>query len=81
MHCASSYGHVEGWKLASFIMKTGEDICCEALMMYIISKLYVWLERDMQHSDRNSSRVEYLDIDDISHIHLWVMMTTMTMKK
>eukprot|EP00957_Ditylum_brightwellii_P164559 12528920-Ditylum_brightwellii.AAC.1 len=35
----------------------------------------------MQHSDRDSSRVEYMDIDDISCIHLWVMTTRMTMKK
>eukprot|EP00957_Ditylum_brightwellii_P101923 7768286-Ditylum_brightwellii.AAC.1 len=36
---------------------------------------------DMHCSDRNNSRVEYLSIDNISCIYLWVMMAMMTMKK
>mmetsp|Transcript_26680 Transcript_26680/g.39635 ORF Transcript_26680/g.39635 Transcript_26680/m.39635 type:complete len:742 (-) Transcript_26680:102-2327(-) len=44
---ASPYGHVKGWKLASFIMKAGEDIRREALMMQIISKLRDWFETDI----------------------------------
>eukprot|EP00535_Pseudo-nitzschia_heimii_P010573 CAMPEP_0197175596 /NCGR_PEP_ID=MMETSP1423-20130617/1769_1 /TAXON_ID=476441 /ORGANISM="Pseudo-nitzschia heimii, Strain UNC1101" /LENGTH=960 /DNA_ID=CAMNT_0042624785 /DNA_START=136 /DNA_END=3015 /DNA_ORIENTATION=+ len=44
---ASPYGKVEGWRLASFIMKAGEDIRREALVMQIISKLNDWFKSDI----------------------------------
>uniref|UniRef100_A0A7S4ATB5 PI3K/PI4K catalytic domain-containing protein n=1 Tax=Pseudo-nitzschia australis TaxID=44445 RepID=A0A7S4ATB5_9STRA len=44
---ASPYGKVEGWRLASFIMKAGEDIRREALVMQIISKLNDWFKTDI----------------------------------
>lgn len=39
---ASPYGKVKGWRLASFIIKAGEDIRQEALVMQIIAKLNGW---------------------------------------
>jgi phosphatidylinositol kinase/protein kinase (PI-3 family) len=39
---ASPFGNVNGWRLASFIMKAGEDIRREALVMQVISKLRTW---------------------------------------
>jgi phosphatidylinositol 4-kinase len=36
---SSPFGRIKGWKLASFIMKAGEDIRREALVMQIISRL------------------------------------------
>ena len=41
---SSPYGHLKGWRLASFIMKAGEDIRREALVMQIISKLRHWFQ-------------------------------------
>ena len=49
---ASPYGHVKGWRLASFIMKAGEDIRQEALAMQIIQKLNEWFQSDIPESDR-----------------------------
>jgi phosphatidylinositol 4-kinase len=43
----SPFGQVRGWRLASFIMKAGEDIRREALVMQIISKLGQWFEEDI----------------------------------
>lgn len=48
---ASPYGHVKGWRLASFIMKAGEDIRREALVMQIISKMRGWFQ-EIPESDR-----------------------------
>ena len=47
----SPYGNVAGWRLASFIMKAGEDIRREALVMQVISKMKTWFEADipLQH--------------------------------
>jgi phosphatidylinositol kinase/protein kinase (PI-3 family) len=39
---SSPFGHVDGWRLASFIMKAGEDIRRESLVMQIISKMNQW---------------------------------------
>jgi len=44
---ASPYGKVEGWRLASFIIKAGEDIRREALVMQIITKLNDWFKADI----------------------------------
>jgi phosphatidylinositol 4-kinase len=44
---ASPYGQVKGWRLASFIMKAGEDIRREALVMQIISKLRTWFDEEI----------------------------------
>lgn len=43
----SPFGKQKGWRLASFIMKAGEDIRREALVMQIISKLRKWFEEDI----------------------------------
>jgi phosphatidylinositol 4-kinase A len=44
---ASPFGHVKGWRLASFIMKAGEDIRREALVMQVISNLKTWFEKEI----------------------------------
>lgn len=44
---SSPYGKVKGWRLASFIMKAGEDIRREALVMQVISKLNHWFQQDL----------------------------------
>lgn len=43
----SPYGKVKGWRLASFIMKAGEDIRREALVMQVISKLKTWFDEEI----------------------------------
>ena len=48
----SPYGRVKGWKLASFIMKAGEDIRREALVMQVITKLNKFFEEDLPPSQR-----------------------------
>lgn len=53
---ASPYGKVEGWRLASFIMKAGEDIRREALVMQIISKLNDWFKSDIPEPYRPHMR-------------------------
>ena len=49
---ASPYGKTEGWRLASFIIKAGEDIRREALVMQIITKLNEWFQTDISEADR-----------------------------
>jgi phosphatidylinositol 4-kinase len=49
---ASPYGEVKGWRLASFIMKAGEDIRREALVMQIISKLRTWFQEEIPEAHR-----------------------------
>jgi len=49
---ASPYGKVKGWRLASFIMKAGEDIRREALVMQVIDKLNIWFKSDIPESHR-----------------------------
>lgn len=49
---ASPFGHVDGWRLASFIMKAGEDIRREALVMQVISKFRDWFEAEIPESNR-----------------------------
>eukprot|EP00980_Cylindrotheca_fusiformis_P001499 scaffold346_cov116-Cylindrotheca_fusiformis.AAC.13 len=44
---ASPFGKTEGWRLASFIMKAGEDIRREAFVMQIIVKLNEWFQADI----------------------------------
>ena len=48
----SPYGNVDGWRLASFIMKAGEDIRREALVMQVISKMKTWFETDIPPEHR-----------------------------
>lgn len=48
----SPYGNVKGWRLAAFIMKAGEDIRREALVMQVISKLDAWFQSDIPESHR-----------------------------
>jgi len=43
----SPYRNVEGWRLASFIIKAGEDIRKEALVMQIMSKLWSWFQEEI----------------------------------
>ncbi len=43
----SPYGGVRGWRLASFIMKAGEDIRREALVMQVISKMKSWFDDEI----------------------------------
>ena len=49
---ASPYGKTEGWRLASFIMKAGEDIRREAFVMQIITKLHEWFQTDIPETIR-----------------------------
>ncbi|EEC46898.1 predicted protein, partial [Phaeodactylum tricornutum CCAP 1055/1] len=49
---ASPYGEVQGWRLASFLMKAGEDIRREALVMQIISKLRNWFDEEIPIAHR-----------------------------
>jgi phosphatidylinositol 4-kinase A len=53
---ASPYGKVHGWRLASFIVKAGEDIRREALVMQIINKLSEWFQTDIPESHRPHMR-------------------------
>eukprot|EP00547_Thalassionema_nitzschioides_P007679 CAMPEP_0194218386 /NCGR_PEP_ID=MMETSP0156-20130528/23648_1 /TAXON_ID=33649 /ORGANISM="Thalassionema nitzschioides, Strain L26-B" /LENGTH=1017 /DNA_ID=CAMNT_0038947713 /DNA_START=27 /DNA_END=3080 /DNA_ORIENTATION=- len=53
---ASPYGKVKGWRLASFIMKAGEDIRREALVMQVISKLNEWFQAEIPESHRPKMR-------------------------
>jgi len=48
----SPYGNIKGWRLASFIMKAGEDIRREALVMQVISKVRDWFEKDIPEHNR-----------------------------
>lgn len=43
----SPFRNVEGWRLASFIIKAGEDIRKEALVMQIMSKLWTWFQEEI----------------------------------
>jgi len=52
----SPYGKVKGWRLASFILKAGEDIRREALVMQVISKLNEWFTTDIPESHRPKLR-------------------------
>jgi len=49
---SSPFGHLRGWRLASFIMKAGEDIRKEALVMQIISKLRSWFYEEIPEESR-----------------------------
>lgn len=53
---ASPFGKTKGWRLASFIIKAGEDIRREALVMQIIAKLNEWFQVDIQEADRPHMR-------------------------
>lgn len=53
---ASPYGKVKGWRLASFIMKAGEDIRREALVMQVISKLNEWFKTEITENHRPKMR-------------------------
>ena len=48
----SPYGNEKGWRLASFIMKAGEDIRREALVMQVISKMKTWFDSDIPMDNR-----------------------------
>ena len=43
----SPYRDVKGWRLASFIIKAGEDIRKEALVMQVMSKLWTWFQTEI----------------------------------
>ncbi|KAL9180128.1 hypothetical protein ACHAXT_008098 [Thalassiosira profunda] len=43
----SPYRNVKGWRLASFIIKAGEDNRKEALVMQIMSKLWTWFQTEI----------------------------------
>jgi phosphatidylinositol 4-kinase len=49
---SSPYGHVKGWRLASFILKAGEDIRREAFVMQIITKLQKWFQEEIPFEHR-----------------------------
>jgi phosphatidylinositol 4-kinase len=49
---ASPFGTTKGWRLASFIMKAGEDIRREALVMQIIVKLNEWFQGEIPQDIR-----------------------------
>lgn len=48
----SPFGKTEGWRLASFIVKAGEDIRREALVMQIITDLSRWFREEIPQSYR-----------------------------
>lgn len=52
----SPYGNVKGWRLASFIMKAGEDIRREALVMQVIEKMNEWFKTDIPEKHRPMMR-------------------------
>jgi len=43
----SPYRNVKGWRLASFIIKAGEDIRKEALVMQVMSKLWTYFQAEI----------------------------------
>ncbi|KAL7509426.1 hypothetical protein ACHAXN_009073 [Cyclotella atomus] len=43
----SPFRDVQGWRLASFIIKAGEDIRKEALVMQIMSRLWTWFQAEI----------------------------------
>ncbi len=43
----SPYRNIKGWKLASFIIKAGEDIRREALVMQCMTKLWTWFQEEI----------------------------------
>jgi hypothetical protein len=49
---ASPYGNIKGWRLASFIMKAGEDIRREAFVMQIIKKMRQWFNDEIPEAFR-----------------------------
>jgi phosphatidylinositol 4-kinase len=49
---ASPYGNVKGWRVASFIMKAGEDIRRESLVMQVISKMNEWFQTEIPEKHR-----------------------------
>ena len=53
---ASPYGKVKGWRLASFILKAGEDIRREALVMQVINSLNEWFQTDIPEPHRPMMR-------------------------
>jgi len=53
---ASPFGKTQGWRLASFIIKAGEDIRRESLVMQIIAKLNEWFQSDIPASERPHMR-------------------------
>lgn len=48
----SPFGNVKGWRLASFILKAGEDIRREAFVMQMITKLKKWFEEEIPEPHR-----------------------------
>ncbi|GAX20930.1 hypothetical protein FisN_1Lh411 [Fistulifera solaris] len=52
IRASSPYGHLEKWRLASFILKAGEDIRKEELVMQVISKLLQWFQEEIPIKDR-----------------------------
>lgn len=52
IRAASPYGHVKGWRLASFIIKAGEDIRRESFVMQVISKLKGWFAEEIPEKYR-----------------------------
>lgn len=48
----SPYGHIKGWRLASFILKAGEDIRREALVMQLITKFRDWFDAEIPEKNR-----------------------------
>lgn len=48
----SPYVNVKGWRLASVIMKAGEDIRREALVMQVITKMNEWFKTDIPEKHR-----------------------------
>jgi phosphatidylinositol kinase/protein kinase (PI-3 family) len=52
IRASSPYGHLKGWRLASFILKAGEDIRREALVMQVISKLRGWFQEEIPEVHR-----------------------------
>jgi phosphatidylinositol kinase/protein kinase (PI-3 family) len=43
----SPYRNIKGWRLASFIIKAGEDIRREALVMQCMTKLWTWFQEEI----------------------------------
>ena len=52
---ASPFGKTDGWRLSSFIIKAGEDIRREALVMQVIANLNEWFQ-ELPESTRPQMR-------------------------
>jgi len=53
----SHFGKVQGWRLAAFIMKAGEDIRKESLVMQVIAMMRNWFDEEIPAAFRPAMRL------------------------